>query len=93
MDEQGVQKCTPTLSAEELSMTKRPYVDDFSSGYMQRVMHLFPKQGDQEPWVAPQNYRQDKKLMRRSPIDDGVLRFAKADVQVGQMVGELHAAD
>ena len=28
----------------------------FSSGYMQRMMHRFPKQGDHEPWINPQNY-------------------------------------
>ena len=31
---------------------------------MQRMMHRFPKQGDREPWVNPQNYGRDKKMIR-----------------------------
>ena len=47
---------------------------------MQRVMHRFPKQGDREPWINPQNYRRDKKMFKKSPVDDGVMRFARARV-------------
>ena len=38
-------------------------------------MHLLPKQGDREPWIHPQNYTRDKKLFRKEPVDDGVMRF------------------
>ncbi len=48
---------------------------DFSAGYMQRVMHRFPKQGDREPWINPQSYSGDKKMFRKSPVDDGVMQF------------------
>ena len=58
-------------------MPKRPWIDDFSSGYMQRVMHRFPMQGDREPWLNPQNYNKDKKMIRFGEIDDGVLEFVK----------------
>jgi monooxygenase len=51
MDSLGMRQCTPRLRAEDENMTKRPWIDDFSAGYMQRVMHLFPKQGDRAPWV------------------------------------------
>ena len=44
---------------------------------MQRVMHMFPKQGDREPWINPQDYRRDKKMFRKSPVADGVMRFAR----------------
>ncbi|MFK7800068.1 MAG: FAD-containing monooxygenase EthA, partial [Anaerolineae bacterium] len=93
MDEKDVSQCTPTLRSEDRSMQKRPYVDDFSSGYMQRVMHLFPKQGDHAPWIAPQDYRLDKKILRRSPIDDGVMVFKKAESNVDAFVGKPIAAD
>ena len=56
-------------------MAARRWIDGFSSGYMQRVMHLFPKQGDREPWINPQNYHRDKNMMRRAAIEDGVLKF------------------
>jgi hypothetical protein len=43
---------------------------------MQRVMHLFPKQGDHEPWINPQNYSRDKKMIRLGPLEDGALIFS-----------------
>ena len=44
------------------------------------MMHRFPKQGDREPWINPQNYRRDKKMFKKSPVADGVMRFARARV-------------
>ncbi len=49
MDELGVQQCTPRLRDQDRAMSARPWIDDFSPGYMSRKMHLFPKQGDHEP--------------------------------------------
>jgi hypothetical protein len=45
---------------------------------MQREMHRFPRQGDREPWVNPQNYARDRKMIRRGALEDGALRFTKA---------------
>ena len=45
---------------------------------MQRVMHRFPKQGDEMPWMNPQNYRKDRKMFRDEPIVDEVLNFGTA---------------
>jgi len=41
------------------------------------MMHLFPKQG-QGPWRNTQDYKLDKKMIRRAPIEDGVLVFTDA---------------
>ncbi len=57
MDETGTQQVTPRLRPTDRDMPARPWIDQFSSGYMQRMMHRFPKQGDREPWINPQNYR------------------------------------
>jgi len=70
-----MQQCTPRLLTEDQGMTARQWVDDFSAGYMQRVMHLFPKQGDHDPWLNTQNYAQDKKMIRDAPLEDGRLTF------------------
>ena len=75
MDETGTVQCTPRLRPTDRDMPERPWIDDFSSGYMQRVMHLFPRQGDREPWINPQNYATDRKMFRKAPIEDGVMRF------------------
>jgi cation diffusion facilitator CzcD-associated flavoprotein CzcO len=72
--------CTPTLRAEDNSMPERPWIDGFSSGYMQRVMHKFPRQGDREPWINPQNYKRDKKMFKHSPVDDGAMLFSRSSV-------------
>ncbi len=68
-------RCPDTLAA---SMPKRLWIDDFSAGYMQRVLPRFPKQGDRMPWVNPQDYRKDRKMFRDSPIADGALVFTAA---------------
>jgi len=57
-------------------MKTLPWIDDFSAGYMQRMMHLFPRQGDRDPWRNTQNYLLDKKLIRNAPLEDGTLTFS-----------------
>ena len=75
----GNSQFTPRISsALAQSMPKRLWIDDFSAGYMQRVMHLFPKQGDQSPWVNPQNFRKDRQMFRDEPLEDGALSFESA---------------
>jgi cation diffusion facilitator CzcD-associated flavoprotein CzcO len=77
MEATGTVQCTPRLRPEDADMAARPWIEHFSSGYMQRSMHLMPKQGDREPWVNPQSYRRDKKMFRTAPIEDGVMRFTR----------------
>jgi cation diffusion facilitator CzcD-associated flavoprotein CzcO len=74
-DTLGKQQATPNLRPQDKTMESVPWITDFSAGYMQRVMHLFPKQGDQEPWLNPQDYFKDKKMFRTAPFDDGALVF------------------
>ena len=73
----GTRQCTPRLRPGEENMPSRPWIDGFSSGYMQRVMHLMPTQGDREPWINPQNYDKDKKMFREGRLDDGVMQFTR----------------
>ena len=40
MDELGMRQCTPRLREQDRGMAKHPWLDDFSAGYVQRVMHL-----------------------------------------------------
>ncbi|MEO6123822.1 MAG: NAD(P)/FAD-dependent oxidoreductase [Ilumatobacteraceae bacterium] len=76
----GTEICVPRLRESDRSMPARPWIDGFSAGYMQRVMHLFPRQGDREPWINAQNYTTDKRQLRKAPLDDGVMHFQKAKV-------------
>ncbi|MFN8052317.1 MAG: NAD(P)/FAD-dependent oxidoreductase [Acidimicrobiales bacterium] len=51
---------------------------DLSSGYVQRAIDRFPKQGTAAPWHVDQNYVLDYRAMKMSDIDDGVMRFARS---------------
>ncbi len=74
----GTDTCVPRLRPSDRAMPERPWIDDFSAGYMQRMMPLLPKQGDRAPWLNPQRYDADKKLIARAPIDDDVLHFTRS---------------
>jgi cation diffusion facilitator CzcD-associated flavoprotein CzcO len=76
MDKTGTRMVVPQLRASDRNMPARPWIDYFSSGYMRRMMHRFPKQGDREPWINPQNYSRDKKMIRFGPLEDGALIFS-----------------
>lgn len=73
---------TPRLRASDVDMPARPWIDDFSAGYMQRMMPLLPRQGDRAPWLNPQLISKDREMIGDSPIDDGVLQFTRASAPV-----------
>jgi monooxygenase len=75
MEATDTRQCTATLRPSDLTMTPRPWIDDFSAGYIQREMHLMPQQGDREPWINSQDYGRDRKMFAKALLDDGVLRF------------------
>ncbi len=49
---------------------------DFSSGYVQRAVGRFPKQGSRAPWRVYQNYARDLVSLRFGAVDDGVMEFS-----------------
>ena len=65
----------PSLPAELKQMKSRPWIADFPAGYINRVMHLFPKQGFVEPWVNSQDFRRDKKMFNKPLETDDSLTF------------------
>ncbi len=75
MDETGTRIVEPKLRPEDANMPARKWLEGFSAGYMERAMHLFPKQGDREPWINPQNYKRDREMFRHGSLDDGALVF------------------
>src|SRR6185503_15962167 len=62
MDQVGARIVVPRLRPSDASMPARKWIDDFSSGYFQRALDRFPRQGDRAPWRNPQNYTKDKKM-------------------------------
>ena len=78
MDRVGASQATPRLGDSDAGMPARPWIGDFSAGYMRREMHRFPRQGDREPWINPQDYKRDKRMIRHGAIADGAMVFDKA---------------
>ena len=73
MQRHGYRQCTPRN--RDPSLAEEPWVD-FSSGYIHRTLHLFPKQGSKAPWKLRQNYARDIMTLRYGRIDDGVMEFS-----------------
>jgi hypothetical protein len=48
---------------------------DFSSGYVQRSIEKFPRQGSFAPWRLYQNYALDRMLLKHSRLDDPGMEF------------------
>ena len=72
MDKKGYANCCPR-TAEHVE----PDGDwlDFTSGYVKRSMHKFPKQGSRDPWRNTQNFPKDVLAIRWGNIDDKELKF------------------
>jgi cation diffusion facilitator CzcD-associated flavoprotein CzcO len=49
---------------------------DFTSGYVQRAIDKFPRQGSVAPWRLYQNYLLDRVLLRRGRIDHPAMVFS-----------------
>jgi cation diffusion facilitator CzcD-associated flavoprotein CzcO len=73
MDKRGYRSCTPRQT--DPSVTEAPWID-FTSGYVQRAVAKFPKQGSKRPWKLYQNYALDIVSLRFGKIDDGVMQYS-----------------
>jgi len=69
----GARQATPIN--DDPAVEFAPWLD-FSSGYVQRAMAKFPKQGTKPPWRLNQNYALDLMSLRYAKLEDGVLRFS-----------------
>jgi cation diffusion facilitator CzcD-associated flavoprotein CzcO len=69
----GRRQATPLN--DDASVEYAPWLD-FSSGYVQRAMAKFPKQGTKAPWKLHQNYAKDLMSLRYAKLEDGTLRFS-----------------
>ena len=74
MQKHGYGQCTPRN--HDSSIQEEPWID-FSSGYIQRAMEKFPKQGSRRPWKLYQNYALDIVSLGFGRIDDGTMQFAR----------------
>ena len=78
MDACGYRRCMPEVT--DPSVTEQPLLD-FTSGYVQRSLDQFPKQGSKEPWKLRQNYAIDIRSIRRGAMEDGAMQFSGGALQ------------
>ncbi len=78
MAEHGYKACTP---CRDPAVAELPF-NDFSSGYIQRAIDKFPKQGAKAPWRLYQNYALDIVSLKFGAIEDGTLEFSGAGAAV-----------
>nr|WP_321986853.1 hypothetical protein [uncultured Lichenicoccus sp.] len=76
MRRRGYVSATPRLGSGDHGA--HPLVD-FTSGYIQRGIGLFPTQGARRPWRLRQNYLLDRLDFRFRPVVDGSLAFVRRD--------------
>lgn len=73
MDERKFTSAQPIAPAGEIDT--QPWLD-FSSGYVQRAIDRFPRQGKSDPWKLHQNYTNDLVSMRYGRVDGPEIRFS-----------------
>ena len=78
MDRKGVRQVTPNPVGES---PVAPFVENFSSGYIQRALASWPKQGHKKPWRVYQNYFRDTISMKWTRVDDEGLEFSNPVAQ------------
>ncbi len=88
----GYDRCTPRL--KDPSVEAEDWID-FSSGYIQRSMHKFPKQGSKRPWRLYQNYLLDMATLGLGAVDDGAMEFEKLPTAASRLaaIGSPQSAE
>jgi cation diffusion facilitator CzcD-associated flavoprotein CzcO len=88
MDERGHRQVV--AGARDASFPTRPFID-LMSGYVQRSIDQFPRQGLKAPWRLYQNYARDIIMLRYGAIDDGALEFSSPPAAATQSTEPLAA--
>lgn len=72
MKAKGYAQVTPRRN--DPTVIEMPWID-FSSGYIQRAVDKFPKQGSRRPWRLYQNYALDLMTLRFGSMTDDALEY------------------
>ncbi len=84
MDKHGYRQVTPRLNDPDVE--DMPLLN-LSSGYVQRAMTRFPRQGSKLPWRLYQNYFLDTLMIRYGSLKDEALEFKREELAA--KVGEV----
>jgi len=71
----GYSHCTPREPGADVA--REPFLD-LTSGYVQRAMERFPKQGERAPWRLNQNYPLDVRALRFGALENEGIEFTRA---------------
>ena len=74
MDDEGYRTVMPKWA--DPSLPTVPFID-LTSGYVQRSIDQFPRQGPKAPWRLYQNYIRDVLLLRHGKLVDNALEFGR----------------
>jgi monooxygenase len=74
MDRHGYAQCCPRRN--DPSLKEQPLLD-FSSGYIQRSIDQFPRQGSFAPWKLYQNYVLDRMMLKHGSLEDPGMEFSR----------------
>jgi cation diffusion facilitator CzcD-associated flavoprotein CzcO len=85
MDEQGSATVIPQLDDQQMEL--RPFIADLNSGYIQRGIAAFPRQGTSGPWAAEMSYQTDLERLHDGAVTDDALVFSPAARPVPVAVG------
>ena len=89
MRSRGYDAVTPL--APDPSQPTQPFLD-LASGYVQRSVDSFPRQGTVTPWRLNQNYPRDVRLLRHGPIEDAGVRFTRGPARAAERTEQQLAA-
>ncbi len=89
MDKAGYTKVVPEM--KDPSVTPIPFID-LTSGYFQRSLAEFPRQGSKRPWRLYQNYALDIVTLRYGALDDGGLVFSTGRPAAAEPQSAMKAA-
>jgi cation diffusion facilitator CzcD-associated flavoprotein CzcO len=81
MEKTATRQCTPRL--RDPSVEKAPFID-LTSGYVQRSIHMFPKQGSKMPWKLYQNYALDLRMLKRGNVEDDAMEFSNPAIPIAR---------
>jgi cation diffusion facilitator CzcD-associated flavoprotein CzcO len=81
MKSRGARKVTPRLRPQDSGLPILPWIDEqnFSPGYMQRGMHLWPRRLDKAEWQHSQDYWAEKNQLPCADLEDGCLIYESCE--------------
>ncbi|AFT99327.1 flavin-containing monooxygenase [Nocardia brasiliensis] len=82
MDRRGQAAVVPKLEGD---LVEQPLLE-LTSGYIQRAIGAFPRQGDRRPWKVRQNYLLDSVFTLRTDLDKTLAATPKSAVRSADLV-------